>query len=90
MTIQSLEDLLRGCILEQGGASDRFLPFIEFIYNNSFHSSIRMAPLEAFYGRSCRTHLCWYESGEGVIIRPEIIQQTTEKIKLIQEKMISS
>ena len=86
-TIQSLEDLLRACVLEKGGGWDCYLPLIEFTYNNSFHSSIGMAPFEALYGRRCRTPLCWYESGESAVIGPEIIQQTTEKIKVIQEKM---
>ena len=89
-TIQSLEDLLRACVLEKGGAWDSYLPLIEFTYNNSYHSSIGMAPFEALYGRRCRTPLCWYESGESSVIGPEIVQQTTEKIKLIQEKMRAS
>ncbi|KAI5416559.1 hypothetical protein KIW84_041565 [Lathyrus oleraceus] len=86
-TIQSLEDLLRACVLEKGGAWDCYLPLIEFTYNNSFHSSIGMALFEALYGRRCRTPLCWYESGESAVVGPEIVQQTTEKIKMIQEKM---
>jgi len=89
-TIQSLEDLLRICVLEQGGAWDSHLPLIEFTYNNSYHSSIGMAPFEALYGRRCRTPLCWFEAGESAIVGPEIIQQTTEKVKLIQEKMKAS
>jgi len=53
-TIQSLEDLLRTCILDHLGAWDEVLPLIEFTYNNSFHASIGMAPYEALYGRrSC-------------------------------------
>src|SRR3954462_14461023 len=89
-TIQSLEDLLRACVLEQGGSWDSYLPLIEFTYNNSYHSSIGMAPFEALYGRRCRTPLCWYESGESAVIGPEIVQQTTEKIRMIQEKMKAS
>jgi len=50
-TIQSLEDLLKVCVLEQGGTLDSHLPLIEFTYNNSYHSSIGMAPFEALYGR---------------------------------------
>ncbi|MCI29501.1 hypothetical protein A2U01_0050710, partial [Trifolium medium] len=41
-------------------------------------------------GRRCRTPLCWYESGENVIIGAEIVQETTEKIKMIREKMKAS
>jgi len=53
-TIQSLEDLLRACVLKQGVSSVEWLPLIEFTYNNSFHSNIRMTPFEALYGRRCR------------------------------------
>ena len=87
---KSLEDLLRVCVLEQGGTWDSHLPLIEFTYNNSYHSSIGMAPFEALYGRRCRTPLCWFESGERVVLGPEIVQQTTEKVRMIQEKMKAS
>ncbi|MCI65189.1 hypothetical protein A2U01_0086447, partial [Trifolium medium] len=49
-----------------------------------------MTPFEELYGRKCRTPLCWFESGEGVVLGPELVQQTTEKIKMIQEKMRAS
>jgi len=84
-TIQSLEDLLRACVLEQGVIWVECLPLIEFTYNNSFHSSIGMAPFEALYGRRCRTPLCWYESGESALLGPDVVQETIEKVKMIQE-----
>ena len=77
---------LRACVLEQGGTWDSHLPLIEFTYNNN----IGMAPFEALYGRRCRTSLCWFESGENVVLGLEIVQQTTEKVKMIQEKMKAS
>lgn len=46
-TIQSLEDFLRAYVLEQGGVWDTYLPLIEFTYNNSYNSSIGIAPFEA-------------------------------------------
>ncbi|MCI54247.1 hypothetical protein A2U01_0075496, partial [Trifolium medium] len=49
-----------------------------------------MTPFEALYGRKCRMPLCWFESGENIVLGPEIVQQTTEKIKMIQEKMRTS
>ncbi|XP_050919640.1 uncharacterized protein LOC127137200 [Lathyrus oleraceus] len=52
--------------------------------------SIGMTPFEALYGRRCRTPICWYETGENVVIGPEIVHQTTEKVKMIQEKMKAS
>nr|KYP69938.1 Transposon Ty3-I Gag-Pol polyprotein [Cajanus cajan] len=81
-TIQSLEDLLRACVLDHLGSWEEVLPLVEFTYNNSFHASIGMAPFEALYGRRCRTPLCWYQDGESVVVGPELILQITEKVKL--------
>src|SRR3954468_22904576 len=77
-TIQTIEDMLRACILEIGGSWKDNLPLIEFAYNNSYHASIGMAPYEALYGRKCRSPLCWSEVGEKGVLGPDIIQETTE------------
>ncbi|KAJ9541701.1 hypothetical protein OSB04_028207 [Centaurea solstitialis] len=86
-TIQTLEDMLRACVIEFGGSWDDHLPLIEFSYNNIYHTSIQCAPYEALYGRKCRSPLNWLEVGESQLIRPDIVQKTTEKIKKIQEKL---
>jgi len=86
-TIQSLEDLLRTCVLDHFGTWSDMLPLVEFTYNNSYHSSIGMAPYEALYGRRCRAPLCWQQDGELVILGPKFLQQTTEKVKVIQDRM---
>ncbi|XP_019434813.1 PREDICTED: uncharacterized protein LOC109341363 [Lupinus angustifolius] len=86
-TIQSLEDLLRACVLEKPGSWDTNLSLIEFTYNNSFHSSIGMAPYEALYGRKCRTPICWFEIEENLVLGHDVVQETTEKIKMIRENM---
>ena len=64
-TIQTLEDMLRACVIGFKGSWDDHLPLIEFSYNNSYHSSIKMTPYEALYGRRCRSHVCWFEVGEA-------------------------
>jgi len=89
-TIQSLEDLLRTCILDHLGAWDEVLPLIEFTYNNSFHVSIGMTPYEALYGRRCRTPLCSYQDGETVLVGPELLEQTTEKVRRVRDRMQAS
>jgi hypothetical protein len=86
-TNQSLEDLLRACVLDDRGSWDDVLPLIEFTYNNSFHTSIGMAPYEALYGRRCQTPLCWYQDGESMIVGPEMVQQTTDKVRKIRARM---
>ena len=55
-TNQSLEDLLRACMMEQQGGWDKCLPLLEFTHNN-FHANIRMTPFKALYGRKCRMPL---------------------------------
>ena len=49
---------------------------MEFAYNNSFQSSIGMAPYEALYGRKCRTPVCWTELNEYKLIGPDIVKGT--------------
>ena len=60
---------------------------MEFAYNNSYHSSIEMAPYEALYGRKCRSPLCWEKVGDRKLLGPEIIQMTSEKIDLIHKRL---
>ncbi|RVW66686.1 Transposon Ty3-I Gag-Pol polyprotein [Vitis vinifera] len=85
--IQILEDMLRACVLDFGGNWADYLPLAEFAYNNNYQSSISMAPYEALYGRPCRSPLCWIEMGESHLLGPEIVQENTEKIQLIKEKL---
>ena len=73
-TIQTLEDMLRACALDFGGSWEDHLPLIEFAYNNSYHSSIGMAPYVALYGRSCRTPTCSSDVGKRQLVGPEIVQ----------------
>ncbi|GJS82004.1 putative reverse transcriptase domain-containing protein [Tanacetum coccineum] len=78
-TIQTLEDMLRACAIDFG--------LVEFSYNNSYHASIKAAPFKALYGRKCRSPICWTEVGEAQILGPELIQETTEKIIQIKQRM---
>ncbi|XP_056694933.1 uncharacterized protein [Spinacia oleracea] len=86
-TNQIVEDMLRACILDFQGTWEKFLPIVEFSYNNSYQATIGMAPYEALYGRKCRTPLCWSDIDEARVIGPELIQETTDKIWLIQSRM---
>ncbi|KAM0017120.1 putative nucleotidyltransferase, Ribonuclease H [Helianthus debilis subsp. tardiflorus] len=86
-TIQTMEDMLRACVIDFGGNWDEHLPLIEFSYNNSYHTSINDAPFEALYGRKCRTPVCWAEIGEKQLSGPEIVQETTDKIIQVKERL---
>ncbi|GKE27598.1 putative reverse transcriptase domain-containing protein [Tanacetum coccineum] len=69
-TIQTLEDMLRVCMLDFGKNCDRHLPLVEFSYNNSYHTSIKAAPFEALYGLKCRSPVCWAEVGDAQLTGP--------------------
>nr|GEV10576.1 putative reverse transcriptase domain-containing protein [Tanacetum cinerariifolium] len=86
-TIQTLEDMLRACVIDFGKGWVKHLPLAEFSYNNSYHASIKAAPYEALYGRKCRSPVCWAEVEESQLTGPELIQETTEKIVLIKHRM---
>ncbi|GKF21948.1 hypothetical protein Tco_0074270, partial [Tanacetum coccineum] len=59
----------------------------EFSYNNSYHSSVTCATFEALYGRKCRFPIIWAEVGEGQLIGPDLVQETTEKISQIKDRL---
>ncbi|GJS49355.1 putative reverse transcriptase domain-containing protein [Tanacetum coccineum] len=86
-TIQTLEDMLRACVIDFGKGWVKHLPLVEFSYNNSYHASIKATPYEALYGRKCRSPVCWAEVGEAQLTGPEMIQETTEKIVLIKQRI---
>nr|GFB67540.1 reverse transcriptase domain-containing protein [Tanacetum cinerariifolium] len=60
-TIQTLEYMLRACVMDFEGSWDVHLLLVEFSYNNTYHSSVRCAPFEALYGRKCRSPILWAE-----------------------------
>ncbi|XP_012482913.1 uncharacterized protein LOC105797499 [Gossypium raimondii] len=64
-----------------------YLPLAEFAYNNSYQSSIQMAPYEALYGCRCRTPSCWIELGERRVLGPELVSDTEDKVKLILDRL---
>ncbi|XP_050902311.1 uncharacterized protein LOC127112527 [Lathyrus oleraceus] len=64
--------------------------FIEYMIRifRSCLDHIEIEPFETLYGMRCRTTLCWYDSGESVVLGPEIVLQITKKIKMVQEKIL--
>jgi transposase InsO family protein len=84
---QILEDMLRACFIQYGKSWDQCLPLAEFSYNNSFQSSLQMAPFEALYGRRCRTPLSWSQVGERKIFGPALVTEAEIKVKHIQTNL---
>ena len=66
------------------------MALVEFAYNNSYHSSIQMAPYEALYGRKCRSPIFWDEVGERRVLDPVAvpwIEDAYEKVKVIRQRL---
>ncbi|GJV50715.1 putative reverse transcriptase domain-containing protein [Tanacetum coccineum] len=53
----------------------------------TYHLSIRCAPFKALYRRKCRSPILWAEIRESRLIGSELVQETTDKVVLIKEKL---
>jgi hypothetical protein len=84
---QIWEDMLRACVLQYDKNWDKCLSLAEFSYNNSYQTSLKMAPFEALYGRRCRTPLSWSQTGERKIFGPDLVTEAEEKVKTIQKNL---
>jgi hypothetical protein len=84
---QILEDMLRACTLKDNQSWDKYLPYVEFSYNNSYQESIKMAPFKFLYGRKCRTPLFWNEPGENQIFGPDILQEVERQVQMVRENL---
>ena len=79
--------MIRACVLDFKGSWVKYLPMVEFAYNNSYQASIGMAPYDALYGRKCRTPICWDEVGERKLSSEKLIKVTTKKIQVLRERL---
>ncbi|KAD3640156.1 hypothetical protein E3N88_29379 [Mikania micrantha] len=89
-TTQTLEDMLRACVVDFGNSWKTHLPLVEFSYNNSYHTSIKAAPFEPLYCRKCRSPICWAEVGDNQLTGPKLVHETTEKIVQIRNRMAAA
>nr|GEW21066.1 putative reverse transcriptase domain-containing protein [Tanacetum cinerariifolium] len=73
--------------LDFGNGEDKHLPLVEFSYNNSYQTSIKVALFEPLYGRKCRSHVCWAKVGDSQLTGRKIMHETTEKIIQIKSRI---
>jgi hypothetical protein len=81
---QILEDMWRACVLHYGKDWDKCLSLAEFSYNNSYQSSLKMAPFEVLYVRRCRTPLNWSQAGEREIFGPDLVLEAGRKLESLR------
>ncbi|WRX07784.1 Integrase zinc-binding domain - like 1 [Theobroma cacao] len=84
------EHITMDFVTDLGVRWNRYLPLVEFAYNNSFQTSIQMAPFEALYGRRCKSPIGWLEVGERKLLGPELVEDATEKIRMTRQKMLTT
>ncbi|XP_069144354.1 uncharacterized protein [Solanum lycopersicum] len=89
-TIQTLENMVRACAIDIKGTWYGHLPLIDLFYNNCYHSSIGMAPLEVLYDRRCRPPVGWFEVGQSSIIVHKIIQEVMENVRMIMDRLATA
>lgn len=85
-TIQTLEDMHQAYAIDFSSSWDKYLVLAEFLYNNSYYSSIKMSSYEMLYGRKYRTPICWGEIGQRELSSSDVVKQTNEKIGQIKER----
>ncbi|GJV55449.1 reverse transcriptase domain-containing protein [Tanacetum coccineum] len=83
-TIQTLEDMLRACVIDFGKGWERHLPLVEFSYNNIYHASIKAAPLRHFMVNSDRSHSKKCLTDESLII-PMKELRLDDKLNFMEE-----
>ncbi|WVZ76164.1 hypothetical protein U9M48_024161, partial [Paspalum notatum var. saurae] len=74
-TNQILEDMLRACAIQYGTSWD------------NYQASLKKSPFEALYGKRCRTPLFWNQTGEKQVFGPDIVQDTEQQLRIVQENL---
>jgi hypothetical protein len=82
--------MLHACVISSKGSWEKWLPLVEFSYNNSYQESIQMAPFEALYGRKCRTLLNWVEPGERRYFGIAFVKESEEQVRTIQKHIAAA
>ena len=82
--------MLRAYVLDLRGTWEEHLLVVEFAYNSSYQASIQMAPCEALYAKPCRSPICWTEVGESSFTSPDMIRDTSEKVGLIRQRLLTA
>ena len=82
--------MFRACILDFKGSWDDHQLLVKFSYNNSYQTSIQMAPYEALYEIKCKSPVCWDNISERKLLGLDLILQIVEKMAKIRIHMKAS
>ena len=82
-----MEDMVKAYVIDFESSWQIHFPLVKLAYNNSYHSSIGMAPFEALYEKRCQSPLCWEKVGDGKLLGLEMIRESNKKMVIIKKKM---
>ncbi|GJX65698.1 hypothetical protein Tco_0300041 [Tanacetum coccineum] len=74
--------MLRACVIDFGNGWEGHLPLIKFLYNNSYHASLKAAaPFKRHFNSAKVSSACGVGPKSGSSLTgPELVHETTEKI----------
>jgi len=80
---QVLEYMLSMYVMQQPTKWEEYLHLVEFVYNNSYHESLKMSPFDVLYGKKCRKPANWSSPGDKLISGPYMLIQMEQTIKKV-------
>jgi len=60
---------------------------VELYYNNGYQEYLRMSLFEALYERSCNTPISWSDPVNKVLIRPDMLVDMEQEMKVIRKNL---
>ena len=85
-----LEDMLRACVLDHKGSWEEQIVLSGIRLQQQLSGECTNGTIEALYGRPCKSPLCWTEVRESSIIGPDLIKDTSEKVSLIRQHILTT
>lgn len=79
--------MLRTCVKEFGGWWEQHLAFVKVVYNNSYHSTIEMDPLDAWYRRSCCNLVGCSKVFKIIPQGTNLLREPLDKVWIIQDRL---
>ena len=82
-----IEDMLRMYVMDKPSRWEDYLHLVEFAYNNGYHTSLKMSPFEALYGRKCNTPVSWDNPADRVVVEPELLKEMEDQMIKIKQNL---
>jgi len=74
-------------VMNQQQKWKEYLPLVELSYNNGYQESLKMSPIEALYGWSCKTPISWSDPVNMVLIGLDMLEDMEWEMKVIKKNL---